>query len=220
MSEKVEGIVLDAIKFKENSVIAKIFTRDRGLVSILVNGLGGRKTKLSFAYLQPLSHIECQLYFKESRAVNKASELVVVHSPFGTVNNIVRSSIAVFVAEIVIRTTKNQLKDYNVFDLLLEVVNVLSSEEKMLKSLHVYFLARYLAVLGFPVVEEHAQVYFKDEFLLDVKLRQLSNFGEFSHLEMTKHETKMLLNHLLSSLRSHLGMFDIQSYRILEEVMA
>jgi len=219
MSQKIEGIVLDSIRFKENSVIAKIFTQDHGLITILINGLGAKKTKLSLAYLQPLTHIECLLYFKDNRGINKVSDLVVINSPFGPVNNIVKSSIAVFVAEIVLRTTKDLLKDQSVFTLLVEIVNVLSGEKHSINSLHVYFVVKYMEVLGFTIISNQTSDHFKSEAYLNSKLIQLSNLKEFSHLEMTKNEKKIVLSYLLSSLCSSLGMFDIKSYKILEEVM-
>lgn len=220
MSEKVEGIVLDAIRFKENSVIAKIYTKDHGLITILINGLGAKKNKLTFSYLQPLTHIECQLYFKENRGVSKASDLVVITSSLGVINNVVKSAIAVFVAEIVLKTTKYHLIDNKVFALLVEIVHVLSTEQHSIGSLHVYFVIKYIEVLGFTLVGDQAKEYFKSEVHLATRLADFYELKQFSHLGMTKDEKKIILNYLLASLRSNLGTFDIQSNKILEEVMS
>lgn len=220
MSEKIEGIVLDCIRFKENSVIAKVFTKDYGLITIIINGLGAKKTKLSLASLQPLTHIECLLYFKDNRSVNKVSDLVVINSPFGPVNNIVKNSIAVFVAELVVRTTKDLLKDQSVFVLLLEIVSVLDDEKESINSLHVYFMIKYMQVLGFTIIGDQTQEHFKTETQIEAKLVQFLNLKEFQHVVMTKNEKKIALNYLLSSLCSSLGSFEIKSFKILEEVMA
>jgi DNA repair protein RecO (recombination protein O) len=220
MSEKVEGIVLDALRFKENSVIAKIYTDSYGLLTILLNGLGAKKTKLSLAYLQPLTCVEFQLYFKDNRGVNKATDLLVINSPLGLTNNVAKCSIAVFIAEIILKTTKDQLKDYKVFSLLVEIANVLSSESHRISSLHLYFVIKYMEVLGFKLNVDQTNEYFKNESHITTKLDFLSKHKQFSHLEMTKNEKKIMLNYLLISLRSNLGMFDIQSYKILEEVMS
>jgi DNA repair protein RecO (recombination protein O) len=220
MPEKVEGIILDSIRFKENSVIAKIFTNEYGLITTLINGLGVKNPKLSLAYLQPLTYIECQLFFKDNRGVNKVNDLVVLKSPFGTINNNVKNSISVFIAEIVLRTHESALKDNRVFTLLIEVINVLSNENIKLGSLHVYFVIKYIEALGFGINSSEKIVYSNVGINLDSKLSQILNLTQFVHIDMTKNEKMILLNYLFSSLRANIGMFDIKSLKILEEVMS
>mgnify|MGYP000173781482 CR=1 FL=1 len=75
MPELVQGIVLDSFKFKENSVICKIFTLQHGILSVLVNGIGKKNSNTNQIYLQPLSHLELVVYMKESHGILRSKDI-------------------------------------------------------------------------------------------------------------------------------------------------
>ncbi len=58
MSIRSRGIVLQAIKYSDSSLIAKIFTETSGLQSYLVKGVYGRKSKYRAALFQPMTLVD------------------------------------------------------------------------------------------------------------------------------------------------------------------
>ena len=214
MLEKIEGIVLDTLKFKESSVVAKVFSKNHGLLSILINGVSDKKSKHFLVYLQPLSHIEFQLYYKNIGSINKATDIIVLNSPLGPVSNIVKNSIVIFIAEVVLKTSKHQIKDNKVYDLLLETLNLILNKKDTLSSLHLYFLINYVSILGYTVYESN----------YNIKLAILTECNSFSYdqflaFPISKEVRKESLNFLLSHLINQFEMIEIKSHAILGEIM-
>lgn len=74
MLTKTQGIVLNYFKYKDSSIISKIYTRELGLQSYIQNGaLGGKGNKISF--FQTLNLLELVVYSKHERHIHRISEL-------------------------------------------------------------------------------------------------------------------------------------------------
>ena len=74
MLHKVKGLVLSYIKFKETSVIVKIFTDRFGLQSYIINSVRSSKSKNKIALLQQLSLLEMVVYKNDSKDIQRVSE--------------------------------------------------------------------------------------------------------------------------------------------------
>ncbi len=71
MLHTTKGIVIHQFKFKEKSVIAKIYTEKFGMQSYIINGVRSKKSANKYAYLQPLSLVEINAYHKENRGLQQ-----------------------------------------------------------------------------------------------------------------------------------------------------
>ena len=71
MLQKTQGIVLSYIKYKDSSIIVRIFTRELGLKGYVVNGArsGGKASKI--ALFQPLTLLDLVVYEKEARGLKQ-----------------------------------------------------------------------------------------------------------------------------------------------------
>ena len=58
------AIVLKRIPYSDTSLICRLFTKDRGKVTILAKG-AWRPKKYTGALLEPISHIHIQYYHKD-----------------------------------------------------------------------------------------------------------------------------------------------------------
>jgi DNA repair protein RecO (recombination protein O) len=223
MPEKVQGIVLDSFKFKESSLICRIYTRQHGLLSVLVNGVRTKKAKVSRAYLQPLTFVDFLLYFKENTSLYKASEFSLGQNPFGESLNMSKCAISLFVAETVLRTFKEKEVDEKLFQLLDYTSSTLAIRATGLQDLHLYFLFQYSEILGFSL-KSFRNFNQRNEFdstaysLLDV----LDRFAESDYQSMgfSKEERAKLLKWMLKYYEEHLGSFSIKSIHILEDLFS
>jgi len=222
MPEKIQGIVLDFIKFKENSFICKIYTKQHGLISIIINGIANKNIGLSTIHLQPLTHIECIVYFKEKKALFKAIDIVILTSTFGLVPDISRNSVSVFISEIVLRTVKEFHSDFQIYSLLERIVVSISDRTLNIGSLHLFFLCSYIEALGFSIEEHFVQTHnvistSKDE--LERKLLEIVKMDDYTYIELSKVNKSRLLNSLLIYLGKLTDLSKINSLKILEEIM-
>ena len=65
MYSQTKGIVLSSVKYRENSIICKIYTARLGLQSYLVNG--AKKKKGGGAYYQALNILDLTVYHKNNK---------------------------------------------------------------------------------------------------------------------------------------------------------
>ena len=70
---KTNGIVLKYLKYKESSIICKIYTESHGLQSFIVNGVRSAKSSQLSIY-QPLNQLNLILYKKNNSTLNRIKE--------------------------------------------------------------------------------------------------------------------------------------------------
>ena len=73
MTEKTRGLVLSFIKYKETSIICKIFTESFGVQSYIINGIRNSKSK-NIGFFQPLNILDLVVYHKKSSDLHRIKE--------------------------------------------------------------------------------------------------------------------------------------------------
>jgi len=224
MPELVQGIVLDSFKFKENSVICKIFTLQHGILSVLVNGIGKKNSNTNQIYLQPLSHLELVVYMKESHGILRSKDIRMLQTALGITPNVKSYAIACFVAEIVLRTYKEYEIDLRLYDLLCHIVQQIVKQEVGTQDIHLFFLCRYSELLGFSLQTEELTVIGVESDELDMASRQalllLLQTQQYVPLGISKQERRGIVRFILRYLSQHIEMSNIKSLEILEEVLS
>ena len=104
MFQKTKGIALHYYKYSESSVIAKIFTKEFGLQSFIINGVRQKKAKSKLGLLRPLTFLDLEIYKKSKTGIKRIKEIsiskVLERIPF----DINRGLLAVFIAEVLLKT--------------------------------------------------------------------------------------------------------------------
>jgi DNA repair protein RecO (recombination protein O) len=110
MLKKTSGIVLSHIKYKDTSIIVRIFTRDLGLKAYLVNGVRSLGKGSKIALYQPLTLLDLVVYDKENSGLQRISE-AKINTPQRLIPfDMPRTSLALFATE-VIRESLSRLDD-------------------------------------------------------------------------------------------------------------
>ncbi len=149
MIRKTSGLVLSSIRYKDTSIIVKIFTRELGLKSYLINGVRSMGKGSKMALYQPLTLLDLVVYDKENSGLQRISEakLQVAHQriPF----EISRTSIALFVTEVINRSIYENYQNESLFDFLFQSVLVLDQADAALSHFPLVFLMENATYLGF-----------------------------------------------------------------------
>jgi DNA repair protein RecO (recombination protein O) len=162
MIEKTLGIVLKQIKYGETSIIAHLYTRRWGRIGILVPGARTSSKSRKAHLFQPLTILELEVYFKASRDLQKIKE-VKNHSPFmNLTGDPVKSSVALFLAEILHKALREEESNEELFDFLDSHIQFLDISEQGIANFHIYFLLRLTRHLGFNpgAPPDHSQLWF------------------------------------------------------------
>jgi len=224
MLHKTKGVVLGFIKYSDTSIIAKIYTESFGLQTYIVNGIRSKASKNKIALFQPLTLLDMVVYYKEDRAINRISEMkcsTVFHSiPFDRK----KSSIVIFLAELLGKTLKEQAPNQELFDLIFHTIGYLDEMENKFENLHLQFMVQLSAFLGFSPGSA-------DEIMVEVKInlpledrtlfQAIMDAGPDDYILMKNHCRRQLLDCLTRYFSIHVeGFGTMNSVVILQEVFS
>lgn len=146
---KSKALVLSALKYQDKSLIVKCYTQEAGLQSFFVrNAFTKSKSGLSIAYFQPLTLLEIGFDFKNKGGLEYFKEVRLGH-PYQTISyDFSKSSIAIFISEILSNAIREEQTENSLF-LYLETALLWLDTEEMIANFHLIFLIELTKFLGF-----------------------------------------------------------------------
>lgn len=159
-----KAIVLSKLKYRDYDLIVKCYTQESGTISLLVKGvLKSKKGKFKTAYFQPLSILDVIIDFKEKRSLQYFKELKIAYNFSSTQSNIIKSAIAMFLAEVLNNTLIEEEQNELLYNFL-ESSLVFFDETEINSNFHLSFLLELCKFLGFyPDTSSINQPYFNME---------------------------------------------------------
>jgi DNA repair protein RecO (recombination protein O) len=239
MIEKTRAIVLNHIKYSDSASIAHVYTEHSGRISVMIRHSKSRKSVSKKSFLQPLFLLEMQIDWKQNREIQFASEIsnfpVFQSIPF----NISKSTISMFLAEILTKVLKEEEPNPEMFNYLFNSIHLLDQIEQGIASFHIVFLYELSRYLGFYPINNYSEQNrffnlregsFSDHFDLpeitldeqlskDLFLIQLKSFKSLIEIKLSRTQRSRLLEAVLKFFHYHLPeMGFIKSLKILNEI--
>ena len=151
MLTKTKGIVLNYIKYKESSIIVRIFTKELGVQSYIVNSVRtkGKTNKISF--YQPLSILELVVYSNSKTDLHRISEAQFAIRYNSIPFEIKKSAITLFLAEVVSKMMMEQEENKSLFDFLEAALTQLDDVKQDYSEFHIFILINLLDYLGHSI---------------------------------------------------------------------
>ncbi len=155
MLVKTKAIVLSSLKFQEKSLIVKCFTQSDGLkIYFVQNAYSNKKANQKIAYFQPLTIIEIEANHKNKGTLEHFKEIRLAHSYYSINTDIVKSTIVIFLSEILHHAIKEEEKNQNLFSFLETALLWLDTHDEM-TNFHLILMMEMTKYLGFyPDVSE------------------------------------------------------------------
>lgn len=149
MQVKTKAIVISAIKFQEKSLIAKCFTLSYGLKTYFVrDAFSTRKSSQKIAYFQPLTILEIEAVHKNKGTLENFKE-IKIGTPFQTIHtDIVKSTIVMFVSEILHYSIQEEEKNESLF-IFLETALLWLDQHDEITNFHLILMLETTKYLGF-----------------------------------------------------------------------
>lgn len=239
MLQKTRGLVLKLTPYADSSVIAHIYTEDLGLLSFLIQGAKKSKARIHINILQPLHILDLVIYYKESNQLLRIKEARLSPTLIDIPLNIVKSSLAIFINEILYKVLKHQQSDPRLFAFLVDSVTWLDhSRQKDTGNFHLVFLLELTKHLGFYPQRSNA-IYFDlmeglftpnipkhPHFIPPPYTEQLlallnSDFDSMKFIMIEKRDRMYILEKILDYYRLHTENFgEAKSLAILREIFA
>ena len=149
MISKTRGIVLHHIKYRENGIIAYIYTKDSGRQTFLMQGVRKNKSLGKINLFQPLYILDFEVFYKPGRDLHRIIE-VTNRSPYNSIPyNVYKSSIVLFLAEILYRSLKTEESNFVLFEFITSSLQILDQLSSGYSNFHLLFLLKLAQFLGF-----------------------------------------------------------------------
>jgi DNA repair protein RecO (recombination protein O) len=139
ISQKTRGIVLQQIKYSDSQIIAHIYTEQFGRQAFMFRRAKSKKSGNSLNFLQPLFLLEIEAQIKDKRQIQRARELRNYPHFNNIPFDITKSSIAIFLAEILSRVLKEEEANAELFNFLYHSVLLLDEEKEHFANFHLLF---------------------------------------------------------------------------------
>ncbi len=154
--DKTQAIVLKYINYTDSSIICYFLTRNFGKQTYMVRGIRGKNSKTKINLLQALSILNIDVKHKPKANINSLQEFSLANF-FKTIPySIAKSSIAIFIAEVINKTLKDGEEDSDLFDFVKQYILELDSLTDNYNNLHIIFLIRLTSFLGFyPNIDDN-----------------------------------------------------------------
>lgn len=225
-----KGIVLGHIKYKESSIIVRIYTEKFGLQSYIINSVRTQKAKYKIALFQPLTLLDLMVYHKETHDLHRVSELkcdvAFQEIPF----HFEKTSIALILAEIIGKCVHN-FEDKNLFEFLRESIytyDLLKTNQEHFLLIFLYKMSRFLGILPKNLEEMTEQIshHFQQKKIITTtenelffeKIKLLTRYDEKIQSDLVQR--RFLLNLLLKYYQIHFQYFgELKTLPILQEIL-
>ena len=176
---KTEAIVLKTLKFKESSLIASLYTLDKGRNDFIIHAARSVSKKNPQVPIQIGSYLEIIYYHKSTRELQTLTQ----SSPIKLYNELYSSPIkilyATLLAEIAYYALKESESNEAVFQVLKNAYIQLDTQPNGHFLLLIQFLLNLAQLLGFQIQNQSTNP--NEPLILDIQNGTISNTTTFQH---------------------------------------
>jgi len=155
MLVKTKAIVLSALRYQDKSLIVKCFTESDGLKSYYVrDAFTSKKSSQKTVYFRPLNILALEASHKNKGTLEYFKEVKLAYPYFTISTDIVKTTIAIFVAEILHHCIKEEEKNQSLYSFLETALLWLDSHNEV-ANFHLILLMEITKFLGFYPDSSH-----------------------------------------------------------------
>lgn len=149
MHVKTKAIVISSIKYQEKSLIVKCFTLSDGLKSYFIrDAFSSRKSSQKIAYFQPMTILEIEAVHNNKGTLEYFKDIKVA-LPFHSIHsNIFKSTIVMFISEILHHAIHEEEKNEPLFLFLETALHWLDNHDEI-SNFHLILMLETTKYLGF-----------------------------------------------------------------------
>lgn len=240
MDEKIQGFVLQSLRYGDSSLIVKIYTLNSGLQTYMVRGVNGKASRNRVAFFQPMTFLR----FLQSGKPRQGG-MVYLKEPesaytFQTIPSVMnKSAILMYLSELLSHTLTQQERNEELYQFVYQSIVWLDLVESGYANFPLFFTLELSRFLGFyPRANYRSNAYFdmmEGQFVdklpvhpyylekeQSAVLAQLLNRGvdDMAELTLTGLQRNEILDRLITFMRLHAPVLKgLQSHEILKSVL-
>lgn len=225
MLHKTRAIVLRHINFGDSSIIATLYSEERGRISCMVNSVRSKKPKFPPTLFQPLTLLEVDLYYRQNREIQRIKDVSIAFH-FQTIPyNYSKNAVALFLSEVLYLVLREEEGNPHLFSFVYHALQLFDSIEPGHAAFHHWFMIQLTRYLGFfpqnldgfsPEIQAFTGLNSK---VSEVLGKLLESTDSLPDITLNKAERNLLLERIIRFYGSHVdGFTRLKSFDILQEV--
>lgn len=222
MIYKTRGIVFRFTRFRETSIVVTLFTEMFGVQAYIVNGVRSSQPSAGkMALYQPLTLLDLVVYHREHANLHRVKEIKCLY-PYRTLGtDIVKSTLGIFISEVLNKTVKEEIHSEDVFEFILSSLLALDHLDSGYENFHLIFLLKLSRFLGFGAYSSrevlgHRVLDERETLVLD----KLVEAEYDTTVAMTIDQRRILLETLIRFYAEHIdNLGEMKSVQVLREVL-
>ena len=215
------AIVLNRMKYKNSSLIARIFTENSGKISIIMNGAGKRKGNI-VGIIEPPNIIKLDYYQRQTKSLQTCKEVSFLYNNTSIRNDITTLGTSLAIVEIIDKTFHENDPNADVYYLAINALQLINNKLYDAKLVLTCFMFELINELGFMmdlenesdtsiIISESAK-----EFLLQLNQASLNNLDQVNSANIKLID---IITNLEIYIKQHLKLNkDIESLKMIREV--
>ena len=240
MDDKIQGLVLQSIRYGDTSLIVRIYTLNNGLQSYMVKGVRGKTSHHRAALFQPMTFLNFVQSGKPRQSGLTFLKDVGLAYAYQSIPFVMhKSAILIYLADLLTHTLTQQERNEEMYHFIFQSVTWLDLVESGYANFPLYFTLELSRFLGFyPKANYQPKMFFdmmEGQFVKEqpvhpyyfepkesAALSRLLNGGidSLSSIVMTGVQRNVLLDGILTFMRLHAPVLkDLQSHEILKEIL-
>ncbi len=220
MLHKTRGIVFRFTKYGDTSIIVNIFTHQFGLQSYIVNGARSKSARGIISLYQPLTLLELVVYHRENSGIQRIKEVKCLHAYQSIHQDIRKTTIALFLNEMINKAVKDQSNAESIFSFLMNSFIALDQLD-VVENFHLQFLIKMSRHLGFgPHAPQEVLEGFRISAEEELALQSLLDTDYGQPLTIAYTVRKNILDLLITFYHRHIeNLGEVRSVEVLKEIL-
>ncbi len=220
MLHKTRGLVFRFTKYGDTSIIANIFTHQFGLQSYIVNGARSKSSRGIISLYQPLTLLDLVVYHRENAGIQRIKEVKCLHAYQSIHQDIRKTTIALFLNEMINKAVKDQSNAESIFSFLMNSFIALDQLD-VVENFHLQFLIKLSRHLGFgPHASQEVLEGFQVSAEEELALQSLLDTDYGQPLTIAYTVRKNILDLLIAFYHRHIeNLGEVRSVDVLKEIL-
>lgn len=237
---KTRGIIFKTFKYSETSVIAEVYTEEKGLRKYLISGVRSKKARVKASLLQHMSLVDLVAYEREDRDLHRIKEIKAAYVYQAIPFDLIKGTVGLFMVEVAQKTIREAEENRELFQFLYDTFCYLDQTPHLAANLHLHYLLELSVFLGIipggdfekatpffdlkeglfvPDIPNHS--HYVDEKNSALWYQFLQTNRENCHLiRLGREERRVLLNQLLEYYQLHIeSLPPINAHQIIQQVI-
>lgn len=151
-----KAIVLNKVKYGDNSIIATLYLEECGTLSFMVKNFFSKKNKTSQAFFQPLNILKITFNHQPKQKIHFIKEFELAYHyqiiPF----DIAKNSLLIFLNEVIYKILKHAENDASLFYFIESQLLTLDQKESNASSFHLHFLVQLMQEIGIQPINNYS----------------------------------------------------------------